>query len=201
MAETYAQLEGYWIQAGGPADVAPIAAAIAMAEDSGQDTEQQGQPYATTGWGDWQITPGNSEPQIGTNQQLLNPLTNAKAAVAKYEQAGNSFEPWTTYTSGKYLQFLQGNVPADSVGGAAPTATDTSALGGLLSFPNQIVNFFQDADTFTNKLMWLVEPSSWVRIAAFLVGVGLILFAIHALIAVGEGGDIMPHPNFVPVPI
>jgi hypothetical protein len=50
--------------------------------------------------------------------------------------------------------------------------------------------------------MWIVQPSSWLRIAAFIVGIALLLFAVHALIAVGEGGEIMPKmPNIVPVPI
>lgn len=200
MAYTYAQVEGFWIQAGGPKAVAPIAAAIAMAESSDSNVEQQGQPYATTGWGLWQITPGNSEPNAGTDSQLLNPQANAKAAVEKYEQAGNSFTPWTTFTSGKYLQYLQGNVPASSTGSAPQSATTTSLPG--FSFPSEITTFFSDGTAFVDKLMWLAMPSSWVRIAAFLIGLALLLFAIHALVAVGEGAPIMPQlPNIVPVPI
>lgn len=199
MAYSYAQLEGYWIQAGGPKAVAPIAAAIAMAESSGENVEQQGQPYATTGWGLWQITPGNSEPNAGTDSQLLNPQADAKAAVEKYQQAGNSFTPWTTFTSGKYLQFLQGNVPASNTGTTPQSATTTGIPG--LSWPSEITSFFNDSSAFVEKLMWLVSPSSWVRIGAFLIGLALLLFAIHALVAVGEGTPIIPHPNIVPVPV
>lgn len=98
-------LENLWIQAGGDPSVARTMAAVALAESSGIPTNiQQGQPYATTGWGLWQITPGNSEPQFGTDQQLLNPLNNAKAAVAKYRAQG--LGAWTTYTSGAYAAFL-----------------------------------------------------------------------------------------------
>jgi len=196
---TYSQLEGFWTGAGGSAVTAPIAAAIAMAESSGSDVIQQGQPYATTGWGLWQITPGNSEPSIGTDNQLLNPQTNAKAAVAKWEAAGKSFTPWTTFTSGKYLQFLKGNVPASNSGTTA-TPASTTALPGF-SFPSEITSFFSDASAFTEKLMWLAMPSSWVRIGAFLAGVALLLFALHALIAVGEGAPIFKPPNIVPVPV
>jgi lysozyme-like protein len=199
MAYTYAQLESYWEQGGGSSVTAPIAAAIAMAESSGENVEQQGQPYATTGWGLWQITPGNSEPQYGTDADLLNPVNNAKAAVAKWKAAGNSFTPWTTFTSGKYLQFLQGNVPASNTGTTA-TPASTTALPGF-SFPSEITSFFNDASAFTEKLMWLAMPSSWVRIGAFLIGVGLLLFAIHALIAAGEGAPIFKMPNVVPVPV
>ena len=195
---TYSQLEGFWTGAGGSTATAGIAAAIAMAESGGADVIQQGQPYATTGWGLWQITPGNSEPQAGTDSQLLNPQANAKAAVAKWKAAGESFQPWTTFTSGKYLQFLKGNVPASNT-----ATTTTSAAGGLpgFSWPSEITSFFSDASAFTDKLMWLVMPSSWLRIAAGLAGLALLLFAIHALIAAGEGAPIFRMPNVVPVPV
>lgn len=193
---TYAQLEGYWTGAGGSSITAPIAAAIAMAESGGANVIQQGQPYATTGWGLWQITPGNSEPQAGTDNQLLDPTVNAKAAVAKWKAAGESFQPWTTFTSGKYLQFLQGNVPA----AASASTTSASGIPGL-SWPSEITSFFNDANAFTDKLMWLVMPSSWLRIGAFLIGLALFLFAIHALIATGEGAPIFQMPNIVPVPV
>ena len=77
-----------------------IATAITEPE-SGADTTavQQGEPTALTGVGLFQITPG----QI---PQDLDPLTNAKAAYAKYVAAGNSFTPWTTFTGGEYLAWL-----------------------------------------------------------------------------------------------
>ena len=100
---SYGQLEGLWDAAGGPSSVAPLMAAIALAESGGRDVMQQGQRFATTGWGYWQITPGGP--------QYLDPMTNAREAVAKYTAAGGP-SPWTTYTSGAYRQFLQGGVPA-----------------------------------------------------------------------------------------
>ncbi len=102
------QIEDWWMGAGGPGGIyAHIAAAITGAE-SGFNPRivQAGQPYATTGWGLWQITPGNSEPQAGINAALLTGPTNAIAAVAKFQQAGNSFTPWTTYISGAYRAFM-----------------------------------------------------------------------------------------------
>ena len=107
-AATKAQIARDWMSAGGPGGIiAAIAAAITGAESGFRPGAiQQGQPYATTGWGLWQITPGNSEPQAGINGQLLNPYRNAVAAVAKYRQAGNSFTPWTTFVDGAYLQFM-----------------------------------------------------------------------------------------------
>jgi hypothetical protein len=85
---------------------AVIATAITSCESSRDATVvQAGQPYATTGWGLWQITPGDSVPRFGTDKQLLNPLANARAAHYKWEQAGG-WDPWTTYEDGCYRQWL-----------------------------------------------------------------------------------------------
>ncbi len=75
------------------------AVAITMPE-SGADTTavQQNEPPALTGVGLWQLTPGTPAD--------LDPLTNAKAAYAKYVASGHAFSPWTTFTGGQYLQWL-----------------------------------------------------------------------------------------------
>lgn len=94
-------LEEDWDAAGGTRAVAPLMAGIALSESSGTPgAVQQGQPYSTTGWGLWQITPGDSESSIASNTQLLTPLENARAAVAKFDSAeqagGTGLSPWTT---------------------------------------------------------------------------------------------------------
>lgn len=103
---SFSQISQLWVMAGGPASVAPIAAAITAPESGRRPGRiQLGEPYATTGWGLWQITPGNSVPSAGTDNQLLVPINNAHAAVAKYKAAGG-FSPWVTYENGAYKQFL-----------------------------------------------------------------------------------------------
>lgn len=130
---SYAQIEGAWINAGGPSNVAPIMAAIAEAESGGSDVIQQGQPYSSTGWGVWQITPGNSVPSAGVDNQLLTLATNAKAAVAKYQSQG--LGAWTTYTSGEYNKFMQSNVTpvATQASAASGTGVSSTIAGTLLS--------------------------------------------------------------------
>jgi hypothetical protein len=118
----YAQIEGYWIAAGGDSAVAQTAAAITGAESSFEPgIIQQGVAYCGSGadragWGLWQITCGNSVPAYGIDFQLLDPWNNAEAAVSKYNAdvtAGyNGFDPWSTYTSGTYENFVQHNAPA-----------------------------------------------------------------------------------------
>ena len=57
---------------------------------------------------------------LSSNEDLFDPLTNAKVAYAISNQ-GSNFKPWTTYTSGKYQQFLQG-----ATGGGAPGISGSS---------------------------------------------------------------------------
>lgn len=93
-------------QAGWEPGPAAIAVSITMPESSRDDAAvQAGQPYATTGWGLWQITPGDSEPQFGIDQAMLNPLNNARAALAKYDGAGG-FSPWTTWEHGLNVPYI-----------------------------------------------------------------------------------------------
>ncbi len=92
--------------------------------------------------------------------------------------------------------------PTGTVGTpASTTAASGSGLGGLLSIPSQITSFFSQADTFIHALMWIAQPSSWVRIGAFIAGVALLLFAIHALISAANGSPIVSMPSTIPVPI
>lgn len=123
MAITYADAEELWIQAGGPAAIAPVAAAIAMAESSLNPTAV-GPSYGGDAGsiGLWQIQSGQ-HPQW-TVAQLKNPTINAQAAVAIYEGAGNSFSPWSTYTEGTYRRFLQSGVPPTP---ASSSSTPSSA--------------------------------------------------------------------------
>jgi hypothetical protein len=109
----FAKIEGYWVEAGGPRSKAAIAAAITEAESSRlPGIIQGGQPYATTGWGLWQITAGNSEPRYCKDYHMLDPWNNAEAAVAKYLGDGKTFHPWTTFNDGAYRKFLPAHPPA-----------------------------------------------------------------------------------------
>lgn len=88
------QLEVLWRQAGGPANMAHVMAAIALAESDGNPQARN----ASGASGLWQILglpfPGN----------VFSPLTNARMAVAKYKSQG--LGAWVTYTSGAYRRFM-----------------------------------------------------------------------------------------------
>lgn len=109
---SYGQLEQLWIQAGGPKSLAPLMAAVAMAESGGRAnaTNPNDNGGTQTSWGLWQVSDGtHNEPVPG----ILDPLTNARAAVAKYHSQG--LGAWGTYDSGAYRQYYQGNVPPSSL--------------------------------------------------------------------------------------
>jgi hypothetical protein len=110
-----------------------------------------------------------------------------RVAAATYVAAAAKSGNWGTSAG------TSGSSPAGGGGGGG---------SGLLSFPTDIVNFFGDAQKLVDKVMWLSMPASWVRIAAFLAGVALILIAFHAFLSVGESDSIMPKmPTIMPVPI
>lgn len=149
---TYAQIEGVWIQAGGDPKLAPLMAAIAMAESGGHPFEINDTP--STGdysVGLWQINYYNGLAQsrtaaFGTPEALRrDPLAQARAAISLSKSQGLS--AWTTYTRGTYQQFLQGNVPPDTTGhygsGSGATGSTTTAgnvLGATVD-PNCLIPY------------------------------------------------------------
>lgn len=138
MTLTYSQLEGAWIEGGGSAAAAPVAAAIAMAESAGNPMSHNGN--AGTGdnsYGLWQINMiGSLGParraQYGlpSNEALFDPVTNARVAVAMSGN-GTNWSPWTTYISGAFRRYLQnGIVPNGSgLGGSFGSAIMGSDAG------------------------------------------------------------------------
>ena len=153
---TIARIAGF-----SPGD-AVIATAITMPESSANaDSIQRGQPYATTGWGLWQITPGNSVPSVAVDYGLLVPQNNADAAFIKYRGSRNTFRPWTTYTNGAYRNWLGwasagaqaagagGIAIPGGTGGGTPTGPGgsvepTSLLPGFMGAWNNLMIAFND---------------------------------------------------------
>lgn len=209
---TYSQLEELWIKAGGPKAVAPLMAAIALAESGGNPaannyTDNGGRQ---TSWGLWQVSagthqwPGPADPN--------DPMANAKYAVAKYQSQGLS--AWGTYDSGAYRQFYRGNVPPGSLpqGGSGTTQATLAGwnIPGPLGIPGEIASAIaglwsnagnltgaadslgQIARGFTvllHAFEWLFVPSHWVRIFAFFAGLLLLIPGLYALIKTGSGGS------------
>ena len=129
MAYTYAQLEGLWISNGGSAALAPIMAAIALAESSGNPTATNATDNGgtQTSWGLWQISDGTHNQPVAN---ILDPNVNAAQAVKKVKSQGLS--AWGTYTSGKYKQFMSGAAPVTTgLPSGSSSVQDASAVSDL----------------------------------------------------------------------
>ena len=101
-------------QAGIPEDKIPTMVAIAMAESSG-NSEAHNPRYPDNSFGLWQINmldePGyqlgaerRQKYGLSSNEELKDPLTNAKAALDILNSQGLS--AWSVYTSGAYRDYL-----------------------------------------------------------------------------------------------
>jgi hypothetical protein len=120
---TYSQIEGVWIQAGGQQSLAPLMAAIALAESRGQTnslnpTDNGGRQSS---YGLWQISTGTHTPP---SPNWADPVTNAKLAIGKLKSQG--LGAWGTYTSGAYKAFLKNGVPPSDTSGGPVSATQVS---------------------------------------------------------------------------
>lgn len=117
---SYAQLMGLWQQTAkgtkyASQQWAALMAAIAEAE-SGGNSDVQNRSGAT---GLWQIL---GDPAAGNP---FDPATNAQFALDKLESQG--LGAWTTYTSGAYKAYLNGETTPDTTYSGSPTATLTAA--------------------------------------------------------------------------
>jgi Lysozyme like domain len=93
-------------------DQAVIATAIALAESGGDPRAHNSTPPDDS-FGLWQINMlGKLGPErrrqfgITRNEELFDPLTNARAARSVFTTSKRGFKPWTTFTSGKHEMHL-----------------------------------------------------------------------------------------------
>ncbi len=183
MALSYADLMGYWIKAGGTAEDAPVAAAIAMGESGGNPTSHNSKPPDDS-YGLWQINMlGAAGPErmqrwgLTSYSQLFDPLTNAKAAVSLKNGRGN-WEDWTVFLTGAWRDYYQGGVPPNlNVSGAGGTA-DSGDGAANVGFPT--------VDDLTKNL-WasIVLIGNYVYFL-LIVGGGLALLFIGFMLLVRE---------------
>jgi hypothetical protein len=106
-----AQIAEYAHDAGFRGQDLTVAVAVALAE-SGGDPKAHNPVPPDNSYGLWQINMiGSLGParrdqfDLDGNRELFDPEENAKAAWA-ISGKGDSFQPWTTYTSGAYKQYL-----------------------------------------------------------------------------------------------
>jgi hypothetical protein len=130
-ALSYGQLEWLWINAGGSQSMAPLMAAIALAESSGipDNNNYTDNGGTQTSWGLWQISNGTHDMPVAN---IDDPYVNAQQAVIKYQSQG--LDAWGTYTSDAYQQFYQTGVSPVAYNGTGGGTVVTT--GKTKSNPN-----------------------------------------------------------------
>ena len=127
----FSGIQQYASAAGFSGDDLTTACAVALAESSGNPSVV----------GDLNVTPGGSiglwqinlkaHPEY-TASQLTDPQTNANAAYAIYQAAGNAFTPWTTFKTGAYLSYVPAPTDTQSADAAPDQQTQDAgdSVGG-----------------------------------------------------------------------
>ena len=172
---SYSQLEALWKKAGGNPVMAPLMAAIAEAESSGNPnaTNPTDNNGTQTSWGLWQISNGTHAQPV---PNILSPLVNAEQAVAKYKSQG--LGAWGTYTSGAYKRYLGGAGTAPSSGTSSTGTSGISTTGafGIPGLPSQLSPSY-DFAALGKDLASIAE-----KFALVLLGGALILFGLYTML-------------------
>lgn len=124
------QLQKLWVQAGGDPSKAGEAAAIAMAESSGNYLDENHNTDGSIDLGEWQIN-NKAHPTYNQQQLHANPLYNAKAAVA-ISNNGTDWSPWVTFKNGAYKKYLSGTLGSARASAEPGTGSQSSSGGGIL---------------------------------------------------------------------
>ena len=150
---TRQELKNILTNAGIPEQHHDTMIAIAFAESSG-NAKAHNKKRPDDSYGLWQINMiDNLGPDrrkrfgLSSNEDLFDPITNAKVAW-EISSKGKSFKPWTTFTSGKYKNFLT----TDSVGGAGQIASDSQS-GQMLEITKKMISRAALVDPEIQKLL------------------------------------------------
>jgi hypothetical protein len=201
---TYSQLEQIWIDNGGSPAAAPIAAAIAMAESSGGAGSTNQDNNGSIDRGLWQIN------SIHGAQSTFDPNANARAAVA-ISSNGANWRPWTTYTSGAYQRYVQGNiaptsagVPASGNGGSVQLAAATSTSGTdpgacLLGFSTSGVSVPIIGNLGSVDFCFFSKTEARAMIGGMMLASGAVVALVAVVLLLREVPG-LPKPPPIPLP-
>lgn len=171
---------------GFPMSQVPTAVAVALAESSGNTDAINHNSNGSTDHGLWQINDKAHADLITKYGNINDPIANGRAALAVYKAAGNSWSPWSTYTSGAYKSHLTSANTSAAKDGAnndlttiqsfpndeTITATAPSPLSSMTS------NLTSGLSGITSALGTLTSSSTWLRIGAVVGAVLLVLVGV-----------------------
>lgn len=176
MAYDYNTIKQIWILNGGNPAAAGIAAAVALAESSGNPSAINYNSNGSVDRGLWQIN------SIHGAQSTFDITNNAKAAIA-ISKNGTDWSPWVTYTSGAWRKYLN---PADPnlVGTGVVDIQAAPPSNPLDSLKDIAAKFSDIASTFGQLAKagaWLSDPHNTIRITQVVVGSSLIIVGLVIL--------------------
>lgn len=180
---SYGQLEGLWINNGGSPALAPLMAAIALAESSGDpsSTNKTDNGGRQTSWGLWQLSDGTHNQPV---PNILDPNVNAQQAVKKYKAQG--LQAWGTYTSGAYRRYMQSGVTPSTTG--IPTGSTTGSVAQQAGVTDDIGSAIGKG--FAQAISAIFQP--FIDIAIWgtetLLGLALVIGGVLIMIGQTEGG-------------
>jgi hypothetical protein len=166
--------------------------------------------------GPWQFLPSTFQELMGTLNGITSWATSTNAYI-KYmnqllaEEHGNVRDALAAYNAGPdnksagygyadSILSMAGQSSSITVGAdAASTPTTTDVGSGIFSWPGQITGFFNDANSFVTKLMWLTQPGSWLRIGSFALAILFIVGAVIVFTKADQKISLSSMP--IPVPV
>lgn len=196
---SFAQLEALWIGAGGPSKEAPLAAAIALAESSGNPNAEGHNTNGTIDRGLWQIN------SVHGALSTTNIAANAKAAVQIYKAKGNTFTDWVTYNTGAAGTILsqQGKVltPAE----IAKLPKEPSVMPGTKeAVEGGLEAVIPGLSGLTGWVAELIKGLAGIAVNGVLLLAGAILVVYGIMVAVRPRESALSLPKMpmpMPVPV
>lgn len=178
-----AQIAAYAKQAGWTGTDLEIAVGVALAESSGR-TDVVNYLGCVGLWQVYQKVHAARHP-LWTTEWLKQPANNALAAYQIWKDAGNSWRPWTTYTSGSWRRFQsRARTAVGTADGADATAGLLDDAGRLIAGPitGPLIGNGMDALSGVNDFLTkLQDPKMQQRILFVIIGVILILIGLIAM--------------------
>jgi hypothetical protein len=147
------------------------AVAIALAESGGQTDATNRNNDGSTDYGLWQINSVHAD--LLRSGTWSNPADNARMAFAVYKSSG--WTAWTVYKTGAYLQFwARGAVAAGNPDTSVPAGGPTPTPG----IENANIENAGLVNSFTGFVDLITNPNTWKRIAFFILGSILLIWAL-----------------------
>jgi len=165
---------------------AKVAAAVAMAESGGNPNAHNTTPPDDS-YGLWQINMyGSLGPArrkslgLSSDADLYNPQTNAKA-MAQISNNGGNFHPWSTYTNGSYLKFVNATVE-DKTGDPGWLSKIGGAVSPIIGARDVAGSAAGAVEMMGKAAVWVSNPLNWLRVAYVVVGGVIVVVGVHSII-------------------